>query len=58
MGSVKLVKLRKALNFRSQRTVYERINVVKTLALSKVILIRSFMETPPNFSNEVGTKWF
>ena len=37
----KLAKLQKTLNFWSQRdiSVYGRINIVKTLALSKVILI-------------------
>ena len=47
-------------SFGSQRdiSVCERINVVKTVALSKVIFIRRYIETPPNFSKEVGTKWF
>ena len=52
----KLSKLQKTLNFWSQRdiSVYGRINIVKTLALSKVIFICSSMETPPRFAEEVN----
>ena len=56
----KLAKLQKTLNFWSQRdiSVYGRINIVKTLALSKVIFICSSLETPPYFVEEVNRKIF
>ena len=56
----KLTKLQKTFNFWSQRdiSVYGRINIVKTLALSKVIFICSSLETPPYFVEEVNKKIF
>ena len=56
----KLAKLQKTLNFWSQRdiSVYGRINIVKTLALSKVIFMFSSLETPPYFVEEVNRKIF
>ena len=56
----KLAKLQKTLNFWSQRdiSVYGRINIVKTLALSKVIFVCSSLETPPYFVEEVNKKIF
>ena len=57
----KLAKLQKTLNFWSQRdiSVYGRINIVKTLALSKVIFVCSSMETlPSDFVEEMNRKIF
>ena len=56
----KLAKLQKTLNFWSQRdiSVYGRINIVKTLALSKIIFICGSLETPPYFVEEVNRKIF
>ena len=37
---------------------YRRINIVKTLALSKIIFVCSSMETPPHFAEEVNRMMF
>ena len=51
----KLVSLKKTLNMWSRRDlpIYGKINIVKTLALSKLIFICSVMETPRDFAKEV-----
>ena len=50
----KLTKLEKTLNFWPQReiSVYGSIDIITTLALSKVIFACSFMEIPPRFAEE------
>ena len=52
----KLISLKKLLNIWSQRdiSVYGRINLVKSLALSKLVFICSVMETPKLFVDEVN----
>jgi len=51
-----LVSLKKSLSVWSRRdsSIYDRINIVKTLALSKLVFISSVMETPKNFAAEVN----
>ena len=51
----KLGSLKKTLSIWSRRDIpiYGRINIVKTLALSKLVFICSVMETPKNFAKEV-----
>ena len=52
----KLGSLKKTLIMWSQRdlSIYGRINIIKTLALSKLVFICSVMETPKNFCKEVN----
>ena len=52
----KLGSLKKTLSIWSRRdlSIYGRINIVKTLALSKLVFISSVMETPKNFATEVN----
>ena len=52
----KLISLKKLLNIWSQRaiSVYGKINLVKSLALSKLVFICSVMETPNLFVDEVN----
>ena len=49
----KLSSLKKTLSVWSRRdlSMYGRINIVKTLALSRVVFISSVMETTKNFRN-------
>ena len=51
----KLGSLKKTLNMWSQRdlSIAGRINIIKTLALSKLVFICSVMNTPKEFSKEV-----
>ena len=52
----KLISLKKLFNIWSQRdiSVYGTINLVKSLALSKLVFICSVMETPKLFVDEVN----
>ncbi|KAL9988599.1 hypothetical protein ACROYT_G003061 [Oculina patagonica] len=52
----KLGPLKKTLSIWSRRdiSIYGRINIVKTLALSKLVFICSVIETPKNFAKEVN----
>ena len=52
----KLGSLQKTLSVWSRRdlSIYGRINIVKTLALSKLVFISSVMEIPRNFAAEVN----
>ena len=52
----KLGSLKKTLNMWSQRdlSIVGRINIMKTLALSKLVFICSVMNTPKDFSKEVN----
>ena len=52
----KLIPLRKLLSIWSQRdiSVYCKIYLVKSLALSKLVCICSVMETPKRFVDEVN----
>ena len=52
----KLGSLKKTLNMWSQRdlSIVGRINIIKTLALSKLVFICSVMNTPKEFSKEVN----
>ena len=52
----KLGSLKKTLNMWSQRdlSIVSRVNIVKTLALSKLVFICSVMNTPKDFSKEVN----
>ena len=52
----KLSSLKKTLSVWSRRdlSIYGRINIVKTLALSKLVFISSVMETPKNFATDVN----
>ena len=52
----KLGALNKILNIWSARDIstYGRINIVKTLALSKLTFVCSVLETPENFTEEVN----
>ena len=50
------LRSKKTLNMWSQRdlSLYGKINIVKTLALSKLIFICSVLESPENFADEVN----
>ena len=52
----KLPKLKKLLNIWSSRdiSVYGRVNIVKTLAISKLTFICSVLDTPKGFTDEVN----
>ena len=52
----KLGSLKKTLSVWSRRdlSIYGGINIVKTLALSKLVFISGVMETPKNFATEVN----
>ena len=52
----KLGPLKKTLNIWSSRdiSIYGRINIVKTLALSKLTFVCSVLETPESFTEEVN----
>ena len=52
----KLPKLKKQLNLWSSRdiSIYGRVNIVKTLAISKLTFICSLLETPKGFTDEVN----
>ena len=52
----KLGSLKKTLSVWSRRdlSIYGRINIVKTLALSKLVFISSVREIPKNFATEVN----
>ena len=52
----KLGPLKKILNIWSSRdlSIYGRINIVKTLALSKLTFVCSALETPESFTDEVN----
>ena len=52
----KLPKLKKILNIWSSRdiSIYGRVNIVKTLALSKLTFICSVLDTPKGFTDEVN----
>ena len=52
----KLDPLKKTLNIWSSRdiSIYGRINIVKTLALSKLTFVYSVLETPESFTEEVN----
>ena len=52
----KLESLKKTLNMWYQRdlSIVGRINIIKTLALSKLVFICSVMSTPKDFSKEVN----
>ena len=52
----KLGSLKKTLNMWFQRdlSIVGRINIIKTLALSKLVFICSVMNTPKDFSKEVN----
>jgi len=52
----KLGSLKKTLSIWSRRdlSIYGRINIVKTLTLSKLVFISSVMETPKKFATEVN----
>jgi len=51
-----IIPLKKLLNIWSQRdiSIYGKINLVKSLALSKLIFICNVMETPKLSANEVN----
>ena len=55
----KLGTLKKTLNMWSQRdlSLYGKVNIVKTLALSKLIFICSVLESPENFADEVKSNY-
>ena len=52
----KLPKLKKTLNIWSSRDIslYGRVNIVKTLAISKLTFICSVLDTPKGFTDEVN----
>ena len=52
----KLGSLKKTLHMRSQRdlSIVGRINIIKTLAFSKLVFICSVMNAPKDFSKEVN----
>ena len=52
----KLPKLKKTLNIWSSRdiSIYGRVNIVKTLAISKLTFICSVLDTPKGFTDEVN----
>ena len=56
----KLRSLKKTLNMWSQRdfSIFGRINIIKTLALTKLVFICSVMNTPKDFSKEVNKTMF
>lgn len=47
-------KILRSVWSRRDLSIYGRINIVKTLALSKLVFISSVMETPKNFATEVN----
>ena len=51
-----LPKLKKILNFWSSREIspYGSVNIVKTLAISKLTFICSVLDTPKGFTDEVN----
>ena len=51
-----LLKLKKILNIWSSRDIsmYGRVNIVKTLAISKLTFICSVLDTPKGFTDEVN----
>ena len=53
----KLPKLKKILNIWSSRdiSIYGRVNIVKTLAISKLTFICSVLDTPKGFTDEVNS---
>ena len=52
----KLPKLKKILNIWSSRdiSIYGRVNIVKTLAISKLTFVCSVVDTPKGFTDEVN----
>ena len=52
----KLPELKKLLNIWSSRdiSIYGRVNIVKTLAISKLTFICSVLDTPKGFTDEVN----
>jgi len=56
----KLGSLKKTLSAWSRRdlSIYGRINIVKTLALSKLVFISSVMKTPKSYAIEVNKIMF
>ena len=56
----KLSKLKKMLNIWSSRDIstYGRVNIVKTLAISKLTFICSVLDTPKGFTDEVNNVMF
>ena len=52
----KLGSLKKTLSVWAQRdlSIYGRINIIKTLALSKLVFMSSVIETPKNLATEVN----
>ena len=52
----KLPKLKKIVNIWSSRdiSIYGRVNIVKTLAISKLTFICSVLDTPKGFTEEVN----
>ena len=52
----KLPKLKKILNIWSSRdiSIYGRVNIVKTLAISKLTFVCSVLDTPKGFTDEVN----
>ena len=52
----RLDPLRKTLNIWSSRDIslYGRINVIKTIAISKLTFVCSVLNTPDKFANEVN----
>jgi len=56
----KLRLLKKILSIWSSRdiSVYGKINIVKTLALSKLTFVCSVLDTPNGFKEEVNKKFF
>ena len=51
-----LPKLKKTLNIWSSRdiSIYGRVNIIKTLAISKLTFICSVLDTPKGFTDEVN----
>ena len=56
----KLPKLKKILNIWSSRdiSIYGRVNIVKTLAISKLTFVCSVLDTPKGFTDEVNNIMF
>ena len=56
----KLPKFEKILNIWSSRdiSIYGRVNIVKTLAISKLTFICSVLDTPKGFTDEVNNMRF
>ena len=52
----KVLKLKKILNILPSRdiSIYGRVNIVKTLAISKLTFICSVLDTPKGFTDEVN----